>query len=63
MTHRRWNPQSLDGYFFKKADTRRCVTSESGHPKHCRANMLSTLARRIYTTVEKTSLSKNDLNN
>ena len=43
---------------YKKTDTRRCVPFNSCHPKQCKKNIPSTLARRIYTIVENNEVRK-----
>ena len=44
---------SMDIYY-KSTNTHRCLTFSSNHPKHCKKNIPSTLARRICTIVENT---------
>ena len=47
--------------YHKETDTRRCVSYDSCHPKHCLTNIPYTLARRICTIVENEEKKKQRL--
>ena len=43
---------------YKRTDARRCVPFNSCHPKQCKKNIPSTLAKRICTIVENNEVRK-----
>ena len=49
--------------YYKPTDTHRCLPFSSNHPKHCKKNILFTLARRICTIVENTEAKMKHLEN
>ena len=40
--------------YYKPTNTHRCLPFSSNHPKHCKKNIPSILACRIFTIVENT---------
>ena len=49
--------------YYKPTDVLGCLPFSSNHPKHCKNNILFTLARRINTVVENTEAQMKHLEN
>ena len=49
--------------YYKPTNTPRCLPFSSNHPKHCKNNILFTLARRIWTIVENAERKMKHLEN